>query len=255
MIQVAVINASTCVSEAELAAAVKALQVQVSRDFAPAWGIDAQLEPFTHAEAAAGRIPADAWWLSILDNSDEAGALGYHDVTPAGAPLGKSFAGTDKQYGESWTGTLSHELLEMLADPEINRCVLVPHPDPKHHRLDGLFAYEVCDACESDQFGYDIDGIAVSDFVTPAWFQPSLAGRKARFDFGGYIGAPMALLPGGYISVMYLGAGHGWTQITADHAAQHAVGAMRAMRPAVGSRRERRATHRSTWRASALKAG
>ena len=34
-----------------------------------------------------------------------------------------------------------------------------------------LYAYEVCDACEADQFGYDIDGVLVSDFVFPSWFE------------------------------------------------------------------------------------
>ena len=38
-----------------------------------------------------------------------------NDVTREGLPLGKVFAKTDQQYGEKWTGTASHELLEMLA--------------------------------------------------------------------------------------------------------------------------------------------
>src|SRR5262249_22512484 len=76
-IKIAVINESTVVSDADVKAAVAALQKQVSRDFAPAWGIDASLTfvPF------GGNPSPDAWWLVILDNSDQAGALGYHDLT------------------------------------------------------------------------------------------------------------------------------------------------------------------------------
>ena len=63
--------------------------------------------------------------------------------------------------------TASHELLEMLVDPDINMAVLV-HPTPNESKL---YAYEVCDACQDDSFGYDIDGVTVGDFVYPAYFE------------------------------------------------------------------------------------
>lgn len=40
-IEVSIINASDAVSDAECRALTDALQIQVSRDFAPAWRIDA----------------------------------------------------------------------------------------------------------------------------------------------------------------------------------------------------------------------
>jgi len=49
----------------------------------------------------------------ILDDSDQAGALGYHDLTSDGLPIGKVFAASDLKAGTSWTVTASHELLEM----------------------------------------------------------------------------------------------------------------------------------------------
>ena len=55
-----------------------------------------------------------------MDDSDQAGALGYHDLTSAGLPMGKVFARTDLQNNLSWTVTVSHELLEILGDPMIN---------------------------------------------------------------------------------------------------------------------------------------
>ena len=42
-IQIAVINASTVLKDADVQAVVPALQTQVHRDFAPPWGIDADL--------------------------------------------------------------------------------------------------------------------------------------------------------------------------------------------------------------------
>ena len=162
-IVVSVINASSVVTDDQCRTLVAALQKQVSHDFAPVWGIDATL-----AFVPTGGTPAPGtWWLSILDNTDRAGVLGHHDLTPDGLPVGKSFAGTDQHYGHSWTVTASHELLEMLADPDINLTVFV-HPEQGN---DTLYAYEVCDACQDDSFGYDIDGVTVCDFVYPAYFQ------------------------------------------------------------------------------------
>ena len=56
--------------------------------------------------------------------------------------MAKCFAGTDLKYGYTWSLTASHELLEMLADPNINLTVLVQTADT----AGTLDTYEVCDA-------------------------------------------------------------------------------------------------------------
>jgi hypothetical protein len=239
-IRIAVINASTVLTDDQVQAAVPALQTQVHRDFASAWGIDADL---SFVPSGASPDPG-LWWLTVLDNSDQAGALGYHDVTDQGLPLGKVFAGTDLQYGDQWTVTASHELLEMLADPEINLTVFVQ----PSQQAGTLYAYEVCDACEADQLGYDIGGTLVSDFVYPAWFEPSRQPGSAQFDYANQIQAPLQLLPGGYIGVFDVTAGTGWHQITAEGSALKY-----SMRPRVGSRRERRRTLRDEWLRSGVR--
>ena len=110
-IKIAIINSGKALKDSQVQAALPALQTQVSRDFAPAWGIDADLNFIPK-----GTKPAPgSWWLTILDNSDQAGALGYHDVTNDGLPLGKVLAGSDIKFGFQWTVTASQELLEMLA--------------------------------------------------------------------------------------------------------------------------------------------
>ncbi len=233
-IKVAVINASSVLTDAEVQAAVPALQTQVHRDFYPPWGVDADLTfvPKGH------QPPAGSWWLAILDNSDQAGALGYHDVTSEGLPLGKVFAGTDKQYGYIWTVTASHELLEMLGDPEINLTVFIQ----KNARSGELYAYEVCDACEADQFGYQINGTLVSDFVYPAWFESFRKQGSTQFDHDNKINAPFKLLSGGYIGLFDVKSGSGWHQLNAEEGPYgHKVIAPR------GSRRERRNRVRDHW--------
>jgi hypothetical protein len=176
--------------------------------------------------AADGKPKPGDWWLVILDNSDQADALGYHDVTAEGLPLGKVFAKTTQQYGEKWSVTASHELLEMLADPEINLTVFL-----EEQKGGRLYAYEVCDACEADQFGYSIDGVAVSDFVFPSWFESFR--KHGPFDHQNKIQKPLQLLKGGYIGIYDVLSGGGWTQLTAEAVNSRA-------RAPIGSRRERR---------------
>src|SRR5437867_2227309 len=228
---VAVLNRSTQVKDASVKALVSALQIQVSRDFQAAWGIDAQLQWVREG----GKTPRDAWQLVVFDSSDQAGALGYHDLARSGRPLGKVFAGTDRRYGNNWTITASHELLEMLADPNIN---LVAFAEDENR----LYAYEVCDACEADADGYEINGITVSDFVFPGWFEPMHVEEGEKFDFQGKITKPFGLLAGGYIGIYDINSGSGWKQLEAQK------GKLRySARPQVGSRRERRRTPKSHW--------
>lgn len=231
-IKVSVINACTVLTDAQIAPVVTNLQTQVTRDFAPLWGTAADLV----FVPKAGRPDPKSWWLSIMDNSDIQGALGYHDVTSAGLPLGKVFAKTDIQYGYSWTVTASHELLEMLADPEINLTVF----DQNSISGGRLWAYEICDPCEDDSQGYLIGNTRVSDFVTPQYFQRHLPGGT-KYDYKGLIRAPFQILSGGYMAVFDIRSGTGWKVTTSD-----GKPSFRA-RPGKGSRRERRFTPRDLW--------
>jgi hypothetical protein len=233
-IQIAVINESTVLTDAEVTPVVPALQQQVSRDFLPAWGVDAELRLIPQGQ----QPPAGSWWLVILDNSDQAGALGYHDLTSEGLPMGKVFAASDLTAGTSWTVTASHELLEMLGDPDINLSAFIQNADT----TGTLYAYEVCDACEDDSFGYQINNILVSDFVYPAWFETFRAQGSTQFDHGNQIQTPLQLLKGGYIGTFNVTAGSGWQQQTAEQ-----IPTGMKQRGHVGSRRERRATPRTQW--------
>ena len=233
-IQIALINSSTMLSDAQASAALTAFQTQIHRDFAPVWGIDADIT----FVGTGSQPPPGSWWLTLFDHSDQAGAMGYHDLTPEGLPLGKVFAATDAQYGDVWTVTTSHELLEMLADPDGNLTALVQNKD----NSGTLYAYEVCDACEADSAGYQIGNVLVSDFVYPAWFESFRQPGSTQFDYQKKITAPFQLLAGGYIGTYNIAAGGSWSQITADRE-QHEYKA----RARVGSRRERRQTPRSRW--------
>ena len=232
--EISVINSSTVLTDNEVSKIVPALQTQVTRDFYPAWGVDAHL-----TFVASGDDPAPgSWWLTILDDSDQANALGYHDLTSDGLPLGKVFAGSDMKLGSSWTVTASHELLEMLGDPDINLTAFVQISDT----AGTLYAYEVCDACEADHYGYKIDGVDVSDFVFPAWFESFRKSKSTQFDQKKHIHQPFHLLAGGYIGVFDVSAGSGWHSIMAEKDLASVFS-----RGTVGSRRERRRVLRKNW--------
>jgi hypothetical protein len=232
-IQISVINESTVLTDSEIIPVVAALQKQVTTDFRPAWGTDAELT----AVPRGTQVPTGSWWLVILDDSDQAGALGYHDLTSDGLPLGKVFAASDLKSGTSWTVTASHELLEMLADPDIDLTVFV-----QNDKTTGtLYAYEVCDACEDDSLGYSIDNVLLSDFVYPAWFETFRQQGSSQFDRMNHIQNPLQLLKGGYIGVFNVTAGSGWQQQTMERPSNL------KQRGDVGSRRERRTTPRNQW--------
>ena len=202
---IAIINDGNALGDAALAVAVAALQVQVTRDFAPVWGTGANL-----VFVPRGGTPAPgAWQLAALDHSDEDGDLGYHETTDTGLPLGKAFIADDIADGLAWSVTLSHELLEMLADPQTDQSVYGP---------DGrLYAREVCDPCEDDQFGYLVPGsgpgpgVRVSDFVLPAYY----TGGSGPFDHTGALTLPLpGMAAGGYLSSFDpANPSAGWTQI------------------------------------------
>jgi hypothetical protein len=235
---ISVINRSTLIQDSEIMVAMEALQAQVTNDFAPVWGVDAQLTLVPEG----GNPKPNTWWLVILDTSDQAGALGYHDLTQEGLPLGKVFAQSDLDAGTSWTVTASHELLEMLVDPDINLTVFV-QPSAT---AGTLYAYEVCDACEADGYGYTIGKTLVSDFVYPAWFESFRTPHSTKFDRQGKITQPFQLLSGGYIGVFDVSFSTGWHQLT-PQGEEHAYNA----RPRIGSRRERRRTPKGEWIVSA----
>jgi hypothetical protein len=229
MTTIAIINRSTVMTDAEVKAITAALKIQVKRHFAPIWGVDASLV-FVGKHQKPAR---NAWWLLVLDNTDQADLLGYHDLTPKARPLGKVFAKTDQESDLIPSVTISHELLEMLVDPEINLGAQVNRQ---------IYAYEVCDPCGDDEFAYKVRDVWVSDFVTPDWFRPT-TGLAGPFDYRRHITRPLTLLKGGYYQHIALASGARWQEKNA-----HRAGARQHLR-SVG-RRERRRRARKDWRLS-----
>jgi hypothetical protein len=229
-IRIAICNASSVVTNSEIKAMSDAVQMQIYRDFAPEWGVDAELTCIRQGE----RPDETMWWLIILDDSDQAGALGYHDMTSAGLPLGKIFAKSDLDSDYQVSVSLSHALLEMLADPAINLLVQL--------NTTQFYAYEVCNPVVG--MSYKVNDIEVSDFVLPAYFELFL--KKGRFDFMGLLEAPLpTMASGGYL--LYFDVSNGQWYHNIDRTQQTTPQDLFLTRPRVGSRRHRRMLRREEW--------
>ncbi|HYZ42034.1 MAG TPA: hypothetical protein VE687_15660, partial [Stellaceae bacterium] len=114
MSQIAVINESTAISEADVQKMIPAFDQQWNNDLRPVWGVDAASFTFI----PKGQMPpTGSWWCVFLDDSDQAGALAYHDLTNDGLPISKVFVKTLIQDKASISVGATHELCEMAVDP------------------------------------------------------------------------------------------------------------------------------------------
>ena len=204
MRQIQIVNQSTVVSDAAFVAAVAACQRQVREQFEPAWGGLTATLTGTKADPKAPHTPS-VETIFVLDDADQAGVLGYHE-TVNDVPTGYVFARTSEDDNSPWQVTLSHELLEQLADAYTTTCAVV-----MFRGKPAAVEYEVCDPVENDT--YEIDGVPVSNFVLPAWFQSPDKSVKGPFDYLGKLSQPLSLTSGGYVG--YTTNLRRWQQLTA----------------------------------------
>lgn len=194
-------------SDEEIQKAVRAINRQISEDFAPDWGFGGQvrlegMSAKTTRKQSTGDMRGDAV-IYLMDELSVEGALAFHDSTNPGIPYSCVFTDLSLRLGEDWTVTLSHEVLEMLADPQTNKLVEGPHPEDINKRSPRTVFhwFEVCDAVQCET--YEIDGVAVCNFVLPQYFTAGdLVGN--RCDFLGRIHQGQALSSfgtslGGYV--------------------------------------------------------
>jgi hypothetical protein len=162
-VRIQVINDSEHLKDDEIEGVLPVVQNQVHNDFAPVWGIDAVLE-FVEKKR---KPDLNTWWITFLDYARHAGEEGNHFLPKSGLPFGRVFVQSTKVVGQAWTSAFSHELLELRADPDTN--LVASRGTTRNNSV--WCAYEVCDPCSDDSYGYIIDGVLVSDFIHPTWFQ------------------------------------------------------------------------------------
>jgi hypothetical protein len=173
---------------------IAAMQKYVDNFVAPIWATPAKL-------IKTDGFQKGAWAIVFLDDADQADALAYHDLTPDGLPISKVFVRTTLQNKDLVSVSASHELVEMLVDPAIN--LMTTGPNPKL-----VYAYESADPVEA--LSFDVDGIPMSDFVYPSYFEVFHPTGSVRFDQVGAVKKPFQILAGGYQIVFRNGK---WSQI------------------------------------------
>ncbi|MEU7137017.1 hypothetical protein [Streptomyces sp. NPDC046261] len=197
--QLALVSETDQITPSQLTRVAAALQKQAIRDFAPLWNLPASVDAFDKLDD----VPVGYWPMIVRDDIGMEGAAGVH-LDDNGQPFSLI------EYSDSWSLTASHEMLEMLADPWGNRLVAGQSPKPGQGVVE--FLVEVADPPEAPEFGYTINGMLVSDFFTPNFYDPVNA-PGVRYSFGGHLPGPRQILPGGYISWRDPVTDHWWQQI------------------------------------------
>jgi hypothetical protein len=181
---IALVSDTPAVKFAALGPVAAALHEQAVRDFGPVWGVEADVTAYP----SLGQVPHGVWPVIIKDDLTRPEAAGYHEDD-----LGEPYALVRRT--DDWSITASHEMLEILADPWGRH--LVAGPSPRQPGTPVKFLVEVCDPCSDAS--YTVNGIAVSDFYTPRFFDPA-EGRSVRYSHTGAITAPRQVLKGGYLT-------------------------------------------------------
>ncbi|MBS0561110.1 MAG: hypothetical protein JSR21_13750 [Proteobacteria bacterium] len=195
VIQVGLVDMTGKIDTSLMQAAAAALNLQVTRDLPQFWPINATVAYLPSAK----HVPTGVWPIQLVAKLPP-GEGGFH-MDKHNQPYAKVIASPKD---DTWTIDASHELIEMLVDPWGNRMqssVAIHVVGNGVQDGTGQFSYlvEACDPCEANQYGYTVNGVLVSDFITPHYYDPT-AVAGTRYSFNGSLTGPRQMLPGGYIS-------------------------------------------------------
>lgn len=183
-------NSGEKLDNALLVRIAAALYKGMAQDFAGHW----ENLPQTFTVCDAGSVPDKATVFHLVDEIPEAPtALAYHTIDDRGRPVLRLGVQTILQNGGSLhTGSnsvscaMDHEAKETWCD---GPCTLVCYFDGKKNLY-----YEVCDPVQGNS--YDVDGIALSNFVTQRYFDGE--DKDGPWDFLGVLKGPLTCAIDGY---------------------------------------------------------
>jgi len=185
VIQVGLVDKTGNLDPALVQATAAALNVQVIRDLKQFWNVNGTVRYLPDPT----KIPAGVWPVFLVAKLPP-GEGGVH-LDKKNQPYSLVIGTPDSS---DWTIDASHETLEMLVDPagnrlQTSRAIKIAGETVEDSAGEFEYLVEACDPCEGNQYAYSIQGIAVSDFITPHFY-----------SFGGNVRRPRQVLPGGYIS-------------------------------------------------------
>ena len=186
LINLALVVESSRIPRTDVREVAAAVQRQISRDFAPVWDVNATLDPFL----SLAEVPPGYWPILVRDDFPGMDIIGIH-LDDKGQPFALV------RTTPTWSLTVSHEALEMISDPWGSR--LQPGGSPKPGQGLVELLVEVCDPPGGVAHAYTVNGHLVSDFVTPAYYEP-VGTSGGRYTFTGSIGRPRDIVGGGYLA-------------------------------------------------------
>jgi hypothetical protein len=195
LIQIGLVDQTGKINTTLMHSAVAALNIQVARDLPQFWNIRATVLFLPDPT----NIPAGVWPIFLVKQLP-ANEGGFHQ-DEHNQPFAKVMARPDSA---AWTIDASHETIEMLIDPHGNRLHTATSIEIVKGKIqDGTsqFGYlvEACDPCQGSRYSYAIQGVALSDFITPHYYDP-ISTPGTRYSFTGAIEGPRQVLPDGYVS-------------------------------------------------------
>ncbi|HWA43787.1 MAG TPA: hypothetical protein VHA10_11290 [Hypericibacter adhaerens] len=182
-VQVACIDKTTVDLGVPFPKLIATLQKAYDRHFLPAWGYPVKLY-------RPRRPKRTDWQMLFIDDTAQAVAEGDHDLAKHGVPYSKIFVKATLADGELVSVVASHELFEMMIDPIANLWAQAKNGDE--------YAYEMCDPVEEDTFL--VDGIQISNFLYPTWFEPFAHPKGTKFDHLGLLTRPFSMRKTGYVT-------------------------------------------------------
>jgi hypothetical protein len=177
--KIAIIDQTASITATIMEQVRAAMAIQVNSHFNQYYGISAVIE-------VHNSLPSGYWPIFIRKQLSVSGVNGFHyfaQNTPYAEVL----------YNADWTYTLSHELLEMLYNPY--GLEFENYTDAGGQTVD--YVAEVADATNGK--GYKINGVMVSNFITPNYWD-LFTSSTVKYDYMGLLTAPRQLADGGYMS-------------------------------------------------------
>jgi hypothetical protein len=186
LLHIALVSLTKEVALAQLAPVSAAIQKQISRDFGPMWNVEATVDAFDKLDD----VPVGYWHVLLQDELPN-GAAGLHKRDDNKQPFALV------ALTNNWPVFMSHEVLEMLVDPQGTLTRAGNSLKTGQGRVEYLI--EVCDPCQASKFAYSVNSVLVSDFYTPNYFDP-VKSSGVRYSFSGQVHGPREVLDGGYLS-------------------------------------------------------
>lgn len=206
---VAIVATTKRINYSELFKATEAIIYQIRNHVTQYWdknvyyGLTAEIKAYENISS----VPYGSWLVTI-DEEIDTNSYGYHYVLEKNesfAPKGTPYARL--KYDKIWTLILSHEVTELLINPYLQN-FRYAEIGGKKVRL----VVEPSDPAQFKDFGYLVNGVLVSDFTTPNYYDLVWT-PNTRYSWTGQISKPLELLENGYFSFQYLDRLDVWFQM------------------------------------------